>query len=98
MWGARVLAHTEETRKMPFKPHWASLGHGHLICAWLVQPGTKWATYKERVTPYKAGVGTFPGVLAISLPWRGGNPRKHRDTQLAHTSRVETGASWGHFQ
>lgn len=58
--GARVLAHTEETRKMPFKPHWASLGHGHLICAWLVQPGTKWATYKERVIPYKAGVGTFP--------------------------------------
>lgn len=40
----------------------------------------------------------FPGVLGISLPWRGGNPRKHRDTQLAHTSRAETGAFWGDLQ
>lgn len=83
--GARVLAHTEETRKMPFKPHWASLGHGHLICVWLVQPGTKWATYKERGYLTKLELELFPGVLGITLPWRGRNPCKHRDMQLACT-------------
>lgn len=45
--GSRALTHTEEMRKMPFKPHWASLGHGHLIRMWLVQAGTKWAICKK---------------------------------------------------
>lgn len=45
--GSRALTCTEEMRKMPFKPHWASLGHGHLTCMWLVHPGTKWAMCKK---------------------------------------------------
>lgn len=57
---ACALTHTEETRKMPFKPHWASLGHGHLICVWLVQPGTKWAIYKERGYLTKLELELFP--------------------------------------
>lgn len=48
MWGARALTHTEDTRKMPFKPHWASLGRGHPISVWPVRPGTKRATDEER--------------------------------------------------
>ena len=96
MWGALALTHTEETRKMPFKPHWASLGHGHLISVWLVQPGTKWATYKERGYLTKPELELFPRGLGYHPALEGKEIHASTETcsLLAHTSRAKTGVSW----
>lgn len=88
------LTHTEETRKMPFKPHWASLGHGHLICACSLAPSglhvINMGTLQSRPE-----LELSPRGLGIVLPWRGRSMQAQKHSLLAHTSRAKTGVSWG---
>lgn len=90
-WGSRVLTHTEEMRKMPFKPHWASLGHGHLMCVWPVQPGTKWATRKKHGYLIKPELELSSRGFGYYPVWRG---RKSMQAQR-HSACLHTPAELG---
>lgn len=55
MWGPCALACTEETRKMPFKPLWASWDMATRSVCDLCNKAPK-----ETWIPYRATAGTFP--------------------------------------
>lgn len=82
-WGSHALTHPEKMRKMPFKPHRASLGHGYLICVCCWAPS---GLHVINMGTLQSRSWNFPqGVWVLSCPGGEGNPCKLRHSACLHT-------------